>query len=72
MGIELQEALEVGLISNDVYNNIPKNCIYGKRLILSDSLKSLSCSDKNCKNTRLHRYKSNRQCSKRFSRLFRP
>lgn len=49
MGIELQEALEVGLISKEVYSSIPKSCIYGKKLILSDSLRSLSCCDKNCK-----------------------
>lgn len=49
MSILIDEALKCGIITERVYNIIPKKCHCGAKLEMSESLREIRCSDKKCK-----------------------
>lgn len=55
MSILIDEAFNAGIISDKVYNMLPKKCHCGAKLELSESLRYISCSNKDCKMQLAHR-----------------
>ena len=49
MGITFDDAREYELLSDNILKLIPSKCRCGQPLLLSDSLKTLKCSDSNCR-----------------------
>lgn len=48
MGIKFSEALENDILSKSVINGLQHKCKCGAELVLSDSLRTLKCTNKNC------------------------
>lgn len=58
MSILIDDAFNYGLISEKVYNMLPKKCHCGAKLELSESLRDISCSNKDCKMQLAYRVKN--------------
>lgn len=55
MSITFKEADKNGLISSEIIKMIPKRCLCGSELTISDSFKTLRCINSNCKQQLVNR-----------------